>query len=406
MAKIKLEPLPPEEAIEAFRGKGFAVGFSWRDVWEAEHARAFTVAKAMELDLLADIRGAVDKALAEGQSFQQFKAELTPLLQKRGWWGRQIQVDPQTGEAQRVRLGSPRRLRTIYNTNMRVSYAAGQWQRIERRKAERPYLRYIQLDRPTKREEHSAWHDLVLPVDHPFWNTHYPPNDWECKCRVAQLSDRDLERLGLTVANDGDLERLGVDKKKRFKNDRTGQEIEVPEGIGPGWGYNVGKAAAARPVGGAFDVMANKLEAASPSVARASIAGFTRSRLFGRHLSGEFRGGFPVGRLPDEIAGALSAKSSVVRLSRETAIKQASTHKTLAQGDYGRLLEMIAAGQVLADRPRHLVLLQRFGGRWWHAAVKVTRDGRELYLQSFRRTDEENVAAVRKRSRVVREGEK
>ncbi len=42
------------------------LGFSWQDVWKSEHAAGFTVAKAMDLDLLADIRSAVDQALAEG----------------------------------------------------------------------------------------------------------------------------------------------------------------------------------------------------------------------------------------------------------------------------------------------------------------------------------------------------
>ena len=103
------------------------------------------------------------------------------------------------------------------------------------------------------------------------------------------------------------------------------------------------------------------------------------------------------------MAGALSAESSVVRLSRETAVKQAGKHTALDQADYGKLLEMIAAGEAIADRPRHLVLLRRFESRWWHAVIKVTRDRRELYLQSFRRTDQENVAAVRKRGRIMRE---
>lgn len=41
---VELAALPPEEAIAYFRGKELLESFSWEDVWQEEHARAFTVA--------------------------------------------------------------------------------------------------------------------------------------------------------------------------------------------------------------------------------------------------------------------------------------------------------------------------------------------------------------------------
>ena len=32
------------------------------------------------------------------------------------------------------------------------------------------------------RPQHLEWDGLVLPVDHPFWKTHAPPNGWGCRC--------------------------------------------------------------------------------------------------------------------------------------------------------------------------------------------------------------------------------
>jgi uncharacterized protein with gpF-like domain len=69
-------------------------------LWAEEHALAFTVAKAMSIDLLAEIRAAVDAAMAEGQTLEQFRQALTPLLIARGWWGRREVIDPLTGEGQ------------------------------------------------------------------------------------------------------------------------------------------------------------------------------------------------------------------------------------------------------------------------------------------------------------------
>lgn len=52
MARIELRALPPAESVGYFHSEDFA----WQDVWKGEHAKACTVAKAMQLDLLADIR--------------------------------------------------------------------------------------------------------------------------------------------------------------------------------------------------------------------------------------------------------------------------------------------------------------------------------------------------------------
>lgn len=235
MARVELASLPPEEAVKRFRQKGFKVGFDWRDVWQQEHGKAFTVAKAMRYDILRDIREAVDDAIAKGISLDQFRKQLEPTLRAKGWWGKALQIDPKTGEQKLVQLGSPRRLKTIYDTNLRVSLAAGKWDRIERVKKRRPYLIYRQLDRDTKREEHEQYDGLVLPVDDPTWDSIYPPNGFNCGCYVQQVSQRDLDRMGLTVSERPNL------PMESYRNPRTGQVVQVPPGISPGFAYNPGK---------------------------------------------------------------------------------------------------------------------------------------------------------------------
>ena len=240
MPEVKLKDLPPAEAIKYFEGKGYKRGYSWQDTWQEEHARAFTVAKAMRYDILQDIRREMDAAIRNGTTFETFKNNLTPLLQQKGWWGRQSMVDPLTGETKNVQLGSPRRLGVIFDTNMRTSYAAGHWERIQRSKATRPYLMYVAVLDSRTRPQHRAWNAIVLPIDHPFWETHYPPNGWKCRCTVTQLSQRDLENMGLQVSTDGEVEQF-IKTTKEFQNNRTGEVTRVPEGIDPGFAYNVGK---------------------------------------------------------------------------------------------------------------------------------------------------------------------
>lgn len=232
-----LKSLTPEEAIKSFRKKGYAIGFSWRDVWKEEHAAAFTVAKAMRIDILEDIRSATDKAISKGIAFGEFKKQLAPVLQAKGWWGRKDIVDPLDGKTKPATLGSNRRLRTIYDTNMRMAHSAGRWERIERLKDRRPYLRYIAIQDERTRQTHRAWHNTVLPADHAFWDTHYPPNGWRCRCSVQQLSDRDLKRFGHKLSKQAPD--LGT---RQVLDRRRGEVHTVPIGIDPGFDYNVGKA--------------------------------------------------------------------------------------------------------------------------------------------------------------------
>lgn len=237
MAAVDPFGLTPEEAVRWFQEKGYQLSFDWRDMWQEQHARAFTVAKATQLEVLADLRAAVDDAIKNGSSLGQFKAGLKPLLQERGWWGEKELVDPVTGQKKTVQLGSPSRLRTIYQTNLNTAQAAGRWERMQRVADRRPYARYVAVLDGRERDAHRQWHGTVLPIDDPWWDTHAPPNGWGCRCKMQQLSRADLDRYGYQVSDAAPPSRMVT-----WRNDRTGQTIQVPAGIDPGFAYNPGKA--------------------------------------------------------------------------------------------------------------------------------------------------------------------
>ncbi|WP_339863211.1 PBECR2 nuclease fold domain-containing protein [Paremcibacter congregatus] len=229
-------PLQPTEALRFFKRKGLTPTFAWQDLWQEEHARAFTVAKSAGFDILGEVFSNVKSALEDGKTFDMFRKELEPTLIKKGWWGKKDLLDPLTGEVKTAQLGSRRRLKIIYDTNLRMARAAGQWERIERVKARRPWLAYSAVKDGRTRPRHRAWGSVVLPVDDPWWNTHYPPNGFHCRCGVLQLSDRDLARRGLVPT-----QQPPVINTKPYTNPRTGEVMAVPVGIDPGFAYNVGK---------------------------------------------------------------------------------------------------------------------------------------------------------------------
>lgn len=292
-----VKPLPFNEAVAAFerRAPNLVPSDRWTEMWHEDHAVAFTVARSAGYDILGDIRDELAKALKEGETFETFAANLKPKLQAKGWWGKVERAD---GEI--VQLGSMSRLRTIYDVNLRVSYSAGAWERAQRTKHALPYIVYEGIDDERQRPIHHSWMGTCLPVDDPWWDTHWCPCGWRCRCWNRQVTRLEAREIGVT-------ERPPSGPPKRFFNPSTGETIEVPHGIDPGFGYNVGKASlAGEAPGNAAKVVADKM-AATP--ARVAAAPLPKAMLdaqveeFGRWVD-QARSSEPVGNL--RVAGALS----------------------------------------------------------------------------------------------------
>lgn len=240
--------LPPEKAIEYLKSKGYVISGDWWEVWKEAQARAFTVAQAMRLDILTDIREMTEKALTDGIPFQEFKKELEPRLRAKGWWGKITVVDPE-GTARRVQLGSPWRLFTIYSTNLQTAYMAGRYKGMMDVVDRRPWWEYVAVMDARTRPEHAALHGKVFRYDDPFWNFFYPPNGWNCRCRVVSASPDELDRRGITPSSSAGLlstedrlvsARSGIIRPVTvFTDPGTGRRISPDVG----WDFNPGRTA-------------------------------------------------------------------------------------------------------------------------------------------------------------------
>lgn len=63
----------PQKALEYIKQKKLKPAFSYKDVWNEEHITSFTVAKVMQIDVLKDMKDAVEKAIANGRLFLNLK---------------------------------------------------------------------------------------------------------------------------------------------------------------------------------------------------------------------------------------------------------------------------------------------------------------------------------------------
>lgn len=381
------DPGPPPEASRFLRNKGMRPAFSWADVEPEEHAVAFTVAKAMEIDVLEAIRGEVQKALDEGLPFASFKKNFRANPALAQWWGKREMIDPVTGELVEAQLGSPRRLKTIYNANLRSARAAGQWERIERTKAAFPFLEYRLGPSERHRPHHQDKAGMILPVESAFWDEWMPPNGWGCKCWVRQVTKREAERRG--VSSTPDI------PDRIWTNERTGETTIVPQGIDPGWQRNPGKLRREAMEG----MLRGKLEAAPQAVREAALKDIATSWRVQRILKEGAPGIAPIAVMPDDLARSIGADASMVSVSRDTADKQLQRHPELLADDYAKLGELLTRGRVMRQDDRNLVFLSHDEDRPWLAVIKRTVKGDELFLTTFYR-----VSSARYVRRVLARG--
>ncbi|AVO60645.1 phage head morphogenesis protein [Pseudomonas chlororaphis] len=217
--------MEPKNAVAYLKSKGYAITWNWQEMLDQAHDQSFTVTKAMNLDLLSDIRGALETALQEGQTLKQFIADLQPVLESQGWWGQQVIVDSE-GVGELVQLGSPRRLKTIYQTNLQSAYMAGRKAEMEQTTETHPYWMYVAILDGKTRPSHRALHGQVFRHDDPIWSAIFPPNGFNCRCRVVAQSEAAVKRRGLkVVSSEG---RMFTETVETGTDKRTGEIRTAP----------------------------------------------------------------------------------------------------------------------------------------------------------------------------------
>jgi SPP1 gp7 family putative phage head morphogenesis protein len=236
---LRLGLIEPKDAIAAFERKHLLLpSFRWEDVYAQEHTRGVAVAGVMKWDVLQAFADEIALTIADGGDLRAFSRRVQAVLEKKGMWGDVEIKDPITGE-QRTTKFDKKRLELIFDVNTRQAYSTGRWKRIEANKARQPFVMYRTMDDGRVRLLHSQWHGLVLPVESPFWDAHYPPNGWRCRCTAFAVSEKDIARFaatGMKIKREAPSVML-----REYVNKRTGSIEYVPEGIDPGFEYNPGK---------------------------------------------------------------------------------------------------------------------------------------------------------------------
>jgi hypothetical protein len=223
----------PVEARRYLSRKAIVETENWDDLKHGEHAHAFTVAHSRNANVLNDIFGLLNTAMAEGKSFNTFKKEMHKLMEDKDWYGRDGK-GPNDKDYINWRIG------LMYHVNMRTAYEAGRYRQQLRGAQLRPIWEYVsKLVGKNRREDHLALHGKAFRFDDPFWNENRPPNGWGCECSVVTLSESGAEREGIEIL------KSDADGNPPALVDGNGNAVDWKNFTPETWRYNPGREALA-----------------------------------------------------------------------------------------------------------------------------------------------------------------
>ena len=214
----------PTAVYEYLKSKKPEIHFDYDEIMHDAHKKAFTVTKMMNLDLLKDTQASLTKAFKEGAGFDEWKKSVKPMLAKKGWLGNIKVKDPKTGEEKEIYVGN-RRLRTIFNTNMRTAYAKARYESQMQSLGE--YFRYTAVLDGRTREAHRKLHGKTLPKTDKFWDTNYPPNGWGCRCKVQVLTEAECVARGIVPLADGSFLPQAAEKDFKYNPGKVDKTDEI-----------------------------------------------------------------------------------------------------------------------------------------------------------------------------------
>lgn len=206
--------LPPKQAIADFKRRKVMTRKQFDKLSDAMKQRSFTAAYLQHDYQLAQLKGAINKALAGNETMGTFVSKMRERLKA---WG--------------VTASSPHHLETVYTTNLLGSYQHGRFKQMNtpKMKKRRPYWQYETAGDRRVRPTHQAMDQKVYPADHAFWSSWYPPNGFRCRCTVHPLSRYEVRELEI----EGELPGLDPDEgfgssPREFLKQRGSPEVLPP----------------------------------------------------------------------------------------------------------------------------------------------------------------------------------
>lgn len=173
-------PVPHQEAIDFLGSKPIVSREVFDQLLPELKARAFTITGVESANVVQSIRDRLAD-LPKGESWETIKKDIADQLHP-------FLNNPEDPES---RIGAERRAELLLRTHGFQAYQSAAYKVAERQADAFPFLQYISMEDDRVRPAHAALNGVVLPRDHEFWKTHFPPWGWGCRCQAVPITEDD-----------------------------------------------------------------------------------------------------------------------------------------------------------------------------------------------------------------------
>jgi hypothetical protein len=188
---------PLEQAIRAFLKREVVTKGVFDEMTTEAKRRAFTVAGMASTAMIDTVKSELANAIDAGTDLRDFRKFAKTRLEGAGWTP-----------------SSASHVETIFRTNVMEAYNGGRHRQMSQPAVLllRPYWQVMNPNDgpPRQRKNHQAAYLAVFRADDPVFPGAIPPWDFNCRDHLRSLSQRQLERSGLTVRDGSFLTNLGL----------------------------------------------------------------------------------------------------------------------------------------------------------------------------------------------------
>lgn len=203
MAKFLTTPVPHTEGAAFIEGKPAVTRRVFDQLAPELQARAFLITGIEALDVVARVRE-LTAQLPVGGDFKDLRGrilnELSPWLV--------TSTDPD--ERAKQESAAYRRAELLLRLHGWQAYARTQHALMEEHIDVFPFRKYLSSEDNRVRPTHAALDKKILPANHPFWQNHTPPWEFNCRCDCVPMTAEEVGDIAAAETLKPDEDKLVV----------------------------------------------------------------------------------------------------------------------------------------------------------------------------------------------------